>query len=131
MSQPQIVATNPDGSPKVWFFTDLESLLKFDPLDPVPSLPPVVDSGEKRPSLPFVPTPPVAQLERGVDSDPAPQPVTRPSVAETLALVAKIKACPHWSKPSCSCQWGVCALGKGRGGQVSHDECRECLKSNL
>lgn len=51
-----------------------------------------------------------------------------PSVAESLEDLAKIKACPNWSKPECGCQGGgKCALGKGKAGVVTFADCRECL----
>lgn len=51
----------------------------------------------------------------------------RPSVAEQVALLRRVQACPHWSRASCGCEFGVCAVGKGRDGRVTADDCRRCL----
>jgi len=129
MSEPTVVSRNGDGSPKVWFFTNLDSFLNAKPLEPRESLPAVVRVDSRPPSIvsggsaetePEV-SPPSSQVS---ESQP-------PSVAEFFAELAKIRECPHWSKPSCGCQWGICAVGKGKKGVVNVDECRECLKSSL
>lgn len=44
-----------------------------------------------------------------------------------LDLVQRIHACPHWSKSDCGCLANCCAIGKGEGGRVTIEDCRECL----
>ncbi|AGA26032.1 hypothetical protein [Singulisphaera acidiphila] len=54
---------------------------------------------------------------------------TRPTVAASTVLIARIKACPHWQASSeCGCGVNRCAAGKGRDGKVSHQDCFECLQ---
>ncbi|WP_254053225.1 hypothetical protein [Singulisphaera sp. GP187] len=53
----------------------------------------------------------------------------RPTVAESTALIARMKACPHWQASSeCGCGVNRCLAGKGREGKVSHQDCFECLQ---
>ena len=58
----------------------------------------------------------------------ATEPTTPPPVplAESLALLRRIKACAARSKAPCGCQFGLCALGHGRDGVVTADDCRAC-----
>ena len=45
-----------------------------------------------------------------------------------LARIAAMKACPDWVASSdCGCGNNRCALGKGRDGVVSHQDCFACL----
>lgn len=50
-----------------------------------------------------------------------------PSPSAVLANIRAVKACPHWSNPACGCAQGKCALGKGRDGLVTYEECLRCL----
>jgi hypothetical protein len=61
-------------------------------------------------------------------SGEAPKPVaTGPSVAEALALVRRVKACPFRSTgPDCGCQGGRCSLRQGA--IVSHLDCFDCVR---
>lgn len=49
------------------------------------------------------------------------------SPSQALERIRRIKSCPHWSKPDCGCAQGRCAMGKGKAGLVSFEECGECL----
>lgn len=103
--------------PKVMFFSTLEELAEYhySPWNnPVPEVP--------------APTPQeqLVAPEQGIVAGPLPSRV--PSLPESFAILARIKACPSWSKPGCGCAFGECSLGKGKGGRVSFQECRECLE---
>jgi hypothetical protein len=51
-----------------------------------------------------------------------------PRPTEVAALIARMKACPHWRATSaCGCGLNLCAAGKGKGGVVSHADCFACL----
>ena len=53
----------------------------------------------------------------------------RPEVAESLALVARMKACPSWvASSSCGCGANKCLAGRGRQGIVNHVDCFACLR---
>ena len=71
-------------------------------------------------------------------TDPPPEPApalvevatARPSIAASLSLWGRIRACPHWTKSTdCGCGVNECALGKGDRGRVGHHDCFECLKA--
>lgn len=67
MDQPHIVSVNPDGTPRVMFFTSLDQFnAHFDKglSDPIPVVvPPVVEVNDKPPGLPEA-APPVAPVAR-------------------------------------------------------------------
>lgn len=53
-----------------------------------------------------------------------------PTSAETMALIARMKACPHWVKRTdCGCGVNQCLAGKGKDGLVGHRDCFACLSS--
>jgi len=60
-----------------------------------------------------------------------PASAARPVVAESLATLDRMKACPHrTSETSCGCGgMARCALGKGHDGLVNHADCFGCLQS--
>ncbi len=48
---------------------------------------------------------------------------------ESLAILNQIKACPYRSRDSgCGCAGMRCALGKGKSGIVSFNDCLTCVK---
>src|SRR3954454_9779473 len=53
-----------------------------------------------------------------------------PSLAESLALIEQMKACPHrLPEADCGCAGlARCDLGKGREGLVNHLDCFDCLR---
>lgn len=56
---------------------------------------------------------------------------SRRPARESIALVERMKACPHWI-PETECGCGGlarCALGRGRDGLVNHHDCFACLQS--
>ena len=59
--------------------------------------------------------------------DPA---AAAPSLAESLALIGQMKACPHRRpETDCGCAGlARCDLGKGREGLVNHLDCFGCLR---
>lgn len=61
----------------------------------------------------------------------SPTPPIRPSVAESLSVLERMRACPHrTAEASCGCGgMATCALGKGRDGLASHRDCFACLRS--
>lgn len=69
--------------------------------------------------------------EEGVTHSAAPiWVVTRPSVAQSLSTLDRMKACPHRTNDTgCGCGGlACCALGKGRDGLVNHADCFACLQ---
>lgn len=55
---------------------------------------------------------------------------SRPPVAGVIEFHRRMRACEHWQRSSgCGCGLNRCALGKGRAGVVSHEDCRICLES--
>jgi hypothetical protein len=53
----------------------------------------------------------------------------RPTARQSLDRLAIVKRCEHRTpRGHCGCEGiAACALGKGRGGQVSIQECLECV----
>jgi hypothetical protein len=53
-----------------------------------------------------------------------------PRLAESLALIAQMKACPHRRpEDGCGCAGlARCDLSKGRKGLVNHLDCFDCLR---
>lgn len=65
--------------------------------------------------------------EPWIESPPPTLP-SNPTAAESLGLVARMRACPHWrARSDCGCGVNGCAIGKGRDGLVSHADCFACL----
>jgi hypothetical protein len=66
-----------------------------------------------------------------VEARPETAAATRPSVAESLSVLERMKACPHRTdETGCGCGgMARCALGKGRDGLVNHADCFACLQA--
>jgi hypothetical protein len=64
---------------------------------------------------------------RGCDETPI---AVTPAVSANLALLARMRSCPHWVKRAdCGCGTNECKAGKGKAGLVSHADCLECLSA--
>lgn len=62
----------------------------------------------------------------------APVTVAPVPIPVTLALLARMKSCPHWQAASdCGCGHNRCAAGKGNQGVVSHRDCFHCLDPDM
>lgn len=67
----------------------------------------------------------------GLGGSPVPPPTqaAAPSVAESLAMIARVKECPNWvPRSDCGCSINECRLGKGQAGKVTHNDCFACLR---
>jgi hypothetical protein len=64
---------------------------------------------------------------------PAPRPEPpRPALAATLALMSRMRACPHRTeRTDCGCAgMATCGLGRGLSGLVNHHDCLSCLSAS-
>jgi hypothetical protein len=68
--------------------------------------------------------------EPGQDEPALDRPGDAPSLAESLALIEQMKACPHrLPEADCGCAGlARCDLSKGREGLVNHLDCFDCLR---
>ena len=72
------------------------------------------------------------QLARGEGLSPASgSSGVTPGLAESLALIRRLSACPHRSaRTDCGCAGlARCALGRGQQGLVNHHDCFDCLRA--
>ena len=65
----------------------------------------------------------------GAGARAAPEPASPLPLAETLARLREMNACPHReARADCGCAGlAVCRLGRGRAGRVNHRDCLDCL----
>ncbi|APW59208.1 hypothetical protein [Paludisphaera borealis] len=75
---------------------------------------------------------PVPERPPGIADDHAPG-RRRRGLAETLALLSAMKACPHRiERTDCGCGGlASCTSGKGRAGVVHSGDCFDCLDANV
>jgi glycosyltransferase involved in cell wall biosynthesis len=51
------------------------------------------------------------------------------SVTDAIALLKRMRSCVWWEKRTdCGCGVNRCNLGKGRNGQVNHQDCMDCIQ---
>jgi hypothetical protein len=62
---------------------------------------------------------------------PKPEP-PRPNLTATLALMARMRECPHRTeRTDCGCAgMATCGLGRGLSGLVNHHDCLSCLSAS-
>lgn len=66
-------------------------------------------------------------LEFQISAMPLTPELIRPKFIETVALLSRMKACPHWHPSSeCGCGINLCSAGKGAEGKVTHNDCFNC-----
>lgn len=69
----------------------------------------------------------VLELSEKGPSDLVAEATSRPTIQETQAAIARMKACEFWSPCKTGCGSGHCGLKKGK--LVSHQECFACIKA--